>query len=673
MSAHMIWLMRQLAVAGTLVLAIGGCATDHPTYTPPAARTPDVVSQPWPRNAYLALAYHDVEDQDPDQRYVSVDARQLAEQFAWLEASGYVPVSVEQILRAGQGGPDLPEQAVLLTFDDGYRSFYTRVFPLLRAYRWPAVLAPVGAWLDTPASQPVMFGDTPTPRKRFLTWEQVREMSDSGLVEIAAHSYDLHHGLLANPQGNQQAAAAVRAYDAATGQYENEAAQRKRLHQDIQRITSRIQQVTGKAPRVWVWPYGEPGGIALDLVRQAGYQMAFKLERGLAKAAKPFDSPRLLIANNPSIDTFSQACQNMERPMRMRVAQVDLDAVYDPDAQQTERNLSALVERIARLKISAVFLQAFADPRGDGRITSVYFPNRELPMRADLFNRVAWQLRTRAEVQIYAWMPVLGLDLPEPPTSVEAWREPGRTSDPDPGLRRLSPFDPDTARRLGRLYEDLARAAIFDGILFHDDAVLSDFEDASPAGLAAYRAAGLPADIAALRASPDRMQQWTRFKSRSLTALTETLTERVRAIRGPQIRTARNIFAGPVLDPSQEAWFAQNLDDFLATYDWVVPMAMPRMEGVPRAQEMNWLDRLVDAVAQRDDGLKKTIFEVQTLDWEAPGGAKPIPAETVAGWLQRLQARGARHLGYYPDDFIADQPEPDVLHSAISTAWYPYP
>lgn len=53
MSAHMIWLMRQLAVAGTLVLAIGGCATDHPTYTPPAARTPDVVSQPWPRNAYL--------------------------------------------------------------------------------------------------------------------------------------------------------------------------------------------------------------------------------------------------------------------------------------------------------------------------------------------------------------------------------------------------------------------------------------------------------------------------------------------------------------------------------------------------------------------------------------------------------------------------------------------
>ncbi|NBW63906.1 MAG: hypothetical protein EBR33_12480 [Synechococcaceae bacterium WB4_1_0192] len=47
---------------------------------------------------------------------------------------------------AGLGKQPLPRKAVLLTFDDGYLSLYTRVFPLLLAYRIPAVAALVGEW-----------------------------------------------------------------------------------------------------------------------------------------------------------------------------------------------------------------------------------------------------------------------------------------------------------------------------------------------------------------------------------------------------------------------------------------------------------------------------------------------------------------------------------------------
>ena len=54
------------------------------------------------------------------------------------------------------------------------------------------------------------------------------------------------------------------------------------------------------------------------------------------------------------------------------------------------------------------------------------------------------------------------------------------------------------------------------------------------------------------------MARWTRFKSRALIAFTQSLTERVRAIRGPQVQTARNIYAMPVLDPASEARFGQN-------------------------------------------------------------------------------------------------------------------
>jgi hypothetical protein len=37
-----------------------------------------------------------------------------------------------------------------------------------------------------------------------------------------------------------------------------------------------------------------------------------------------------------------------------------------------------------------------------------------MPMRADLFSRVAWQLKSRAGVKVYAWLPVLGFELPDP-------------------------------------------------------------------------------------------------------------------------------------------------------------------------------------------------------------------------------------------------------------------
>ncbi|WP_252385833.1 polysaccharide deacetylase family protein, partial [Escherichia coli] len=55
-----------------------------------------------------------------------------------LRENGYQPVSIAQIREAHRGGKPLPEKAVVLTFDDGYQSFYTRVFPILQAFQWPA-------------------------------------------------------------------------------------------------------------------------------------------------------------------------------------------------------------------------------------------------------------------------------------------------------------------------------------------------------------------------------------------------------------------------------------------------------------------------------------------------------------------------------------------------------
>lgn len=99
------------------------------------------------------LSYHDVADDAADQRYVAVRTSALNEQISWLRDNDYQPISVQQILDAHDGKAVLPPKAVLLTFDDGYSSFYTRVWPLLKAYNWPALWAPVGSWVNAPANQ----------------------------------------------------------------------------------------------------------------------------------------------------------------------------------------------------------------------------------------------------------------------------------------------------------------------------------------------------------------------------------------------------------------------------------------------------------------------------------------------------------------------------------------
>ncbi|EPT9395730.1 poly-beta-1,6-N-acetyl-D-glucosamine N-deacetylase PgaB [Enterobacter hormaechei] len=633
-----------LIVIGWLCLSASLCAQPL-SFMAPEKRPQLEASKPWPENQFLVLAYHDVEDDAADQRYLSVRTSALNEQISWLLHNGYHAISVQDILDAHEGKKALPPKAVLLSFDDGYSSFYTRVWPLLQAWNVPALWAPVGSWVATPANQKVNFGGLMTPRDRFATWDMVRELSQSPLIEIGSHTWASHYGIPANPQGSREPAIASRFYDNATGHYETDEHFNQRIAADVRKVTDKITQVTGKAPRAWVWPYGAANGTSLAIAQKQGYQLAFTLEDGLGNVRDLGNIPRLLIAGNPSIKTFANTVSRVQEFDPVRVMHVDLDYVYDPDPAQQTKNINKLVQRVYDMKISHVFLQAFSDPRGDGRIDALYFPNRRLPVRADLFNFVAWQLQTRAGVKVFAWMPVLSFDLsPALPRVQRRDRQTGELTVAAEPYIRLSPWSPQVRQQVTEIYEDLARYASFNGILFHDDAVLTDVDDAG--------------------------QDTTRQKSQRLIGFTRTLSQAVKNIRGPQIKTARNMFALPILEPESEAWFAQNLDDFLAAYDWTVPMAMPLMESVPAEESNAWLTRLVKAVAARPGALNKTIFELQARDW-AQKPQRAVADERLMEWMRVLQLNGIKNYGYYPDDFLNNQPDISRIRPEFSSYWYP--
>ncbi|MEP8907858.1 poly-beta-1,6-N-acetyl-D-glucosamine N-deacetylase PgaB [Enterobacter roggenkampii] len=633
-----------LILIGWLCLSANVCAQAF-SFIAPKDRPQLEASKPWPQNQFLVLAYHDVEDDAADQRYLSVRTSALNEQIGWLLHNGYHVISVQDILDAHDGKKTLPPKAVLLSFDDGYSSFYTRVWPLLQAWNVPALWAPVGSWVDTPENQKVNFGGLMTPRDRFATWDMVRELSRSPLIEIGSHTWASHYGIVANPQGSREPAIANRFYDKTTGRYETDRQFSQRIGDDVRKVTEKITQVTGKTPRAWVWPYGAASGTSLAIARQQGYQLAFTLEDGLGNVQELGNIPRLLIAGNPSLKAFASTVSQVQEREPVRVMHVDLDYVYDPDPAQQTQNINRLIQRVYDMKISHVFLQAFADPQGDGRIKALYFPNRQLPVRADLFNFVSWQLQTRAGVKVFAWMPVLSFDLdPALPRVQRRDRSSGQRREATDPYIRLSPWDPQVRQQVTDIYEDLARYASFNGILFHDDAVLTDVDDGP--------------------------QSTTRQKSQTLIGFTHALSLAVKHIRGPQIKTARNMFALPILQPESEAWFAQNLDDFLAEYDWTVPMAMPLMESVPADESDAWLTRLVNAVAARPGALDKTIFELQARDWERKP-QRAVSDSQLAQWMRVLQLNGVKNYGYYPDDFINNQPDISRIRPVFSSYWYP--
>lgn len=662
---------------GLALPMLNACAEQEGMFTLPTER-PDVISeQPWPKNQVLVLAYHDIMDSEPDQQYVATRTANFIAQMRWLKANHYVPVSVDQILAARDGKAELPEKAVLLTFDDGYRSMYDRVFPILKRNHWPALFAPVGSWLDTPPGQMVNFSGKPRPRDKFVTWEQVREMSDSGLVEIGAHTQDLHKGILANPQGNVEPAAAALAYDPIKKRYETLDEFRQRIDHDVTTITNTITRVTGKAPRIWVWPYGASSGIGLDVAKAHGYQSAMTLDEGLLDVHNLMNVPRTLIAYDPDIESFANWMGDAQEKPVMRTVRVDLDYVYDPDPKRMDENVGRLIQRLADIRPSVVMLQAFADPQGDGLIKEVYFPNSQLPMRADLLNRVTVQIHTRMpeRARVFVWMPVLSFDLKGLPRVMEMTPEGRRRVDPHQ-YRRLTPFSSEARARIKALYRDMAVSTpSIEGVAFHDDLVMSDYEDVSDPALAAMRKAGFGNDVLALRQDHERSMAWARYKGRFMNEFTKELMNEVHALRGTDVKSARNIFIEPVVNPDSEEWYAQNLNDCLDTYDYVMPMLMPYMEGVRDPKAIHeWMAHAVDRVRQYPNGLQKTIFELQAQDWhsEADGqGDRWISSEILGHWMQDLFSMGVLHLGYYPDDFYNNTPSQNMVRSVMSPTWAP--
>ena len=134
-------------------------------------RLPQPVREPMP-----VLMYHHMVPEGQDCNAMTITPGKFRADLDIILAKGYTPVLPGELA----AGAPLPEKPILITFDDGYRSNYDLVYPILREYGVKACISII-----------VLMPDLPTDN--FCTWEQLREMTDSGLVEVGSHSYRLHN------------------------------------------------------------------------------------------------------------------------------------------------------------------------------------------------------------------------------------------------------------------------------------------------------------------------------------------------------------------------------------------------------------------------------------------------------------------------------------------------
>jgi len=105
--------------------------------------------------------------------YIAPDL--FSKQMSFLLENGYQPLSLWEVQEAFELKRKLPEKPVLITLDDGWLDNYVHAYPILKEKNIPATIFLTPGLIGTD--------------KHLLSWAQISEMHESGLIQFASHGY----------------------------------------------------------------------------------------------------------------------------------------------------------------------------------------------------------------------------------------------------------------------------------------------------------------------------------------------------------------------------------------------------------------------------------------------------------------------------------------------------
>ena len=205
------------------------------------------------------LMYHAVSDDLWGFEELFVSPSDMEQQLAYLTENGYDPIFFEDL-------PDLEnyDKPVILTFDDGYLDNYTQLYPLLEKYNAKATIFVITSAMGV--------------SQRSMTQEQVKELSDSGLVSIQSHT--VNHPELSSLDEAQQLA-------------------------EIRDSKLEVARMTGREPHVLCYPSGERNETTKELTAQY-YNFGIDMNGGLYTTGDdPMTVSRYYVSRYTTLDEFA--------------------------------------------------------------------------------------------------------------------------------------------------------------------------------------------------------------------------------------------------------------------------------------------------------------------------------------------------------------------------------
>ena len=217
------------------------------------------------------LMYHGLIKNPKHQNRFMISPDFFEKDLQYINDNGYTTIFVQDLIDYVYNDVPLPSKPIMITFDDGYFNNYLYAFPLIKKYNCKIVLSPIGKSTDDYSKIVDEHADY-----SHVTWNHIREMTESGLVEIQNHTYNMHSNKKSRIGCSKKKGESLDEY-------------KKELGEDIMKMQERVTSEIGKTPSAFVFPFGAISKEAPTIIRDMGFKCTFCCEGRLNKITKNQD------------------------------------------------------------------------------------------------------------------------------------------------------------------------------------------------------------------------------------------------------------------------------------------------------------------------------------------------------------------------------------------------
>lgn len=217
------------------------------------------------------LMYHDITAIPiEDKSVISVEL--FKEQMEMLRTNGFHVISLDQYKDFMLNEGTVPDNAVLITFDDGYKSFYTEAFPILQEYNYSAV--------NFVIVSDVANESTSSKGRPKFSWDDMKEMKKAGMY-FYNHTNDLHKYGAMREDGMQKPVMTRRQYFKDEKRMETDEEYTARITNDLTTAELKLKEELGNTYGVIAFPYGAYNKEVLEIVKSVGIELSFTVKEGI--------------------------------------------------------------------------------------------------------------------------------------------------------------------------------------------------------------------------------------------------------------------------------------------------------------------------------------------------------------------------------------------------------